>query len=411
MQSITIFHTFQGGGGGQRNPLTHKDLRQGKAFTLVELLVVIAIIGMLIALLLPAVQAAREAARRMQCSNNMRQLALAAHNYHDAHQSFPSAVYDIGNGFFQNDNTWRFNAFAALLPFMERGAQYNQFASSNAWAPWHANDAGEGARTRVPSFLCPSDGNRSGPGRSNNEARISLQLSLGDSIRMQGNRRGLFRWDGSWQASAAERDEPGRVSLRNRFIIPLGIDSVQDGTSNTIFVSEVALEDLNTPNVRGGVWNSGAAIQIPDFTFNGVNHHMFPDVARCMNQARSDADRTRLRASTGGIQRGGRQFDRMQTYNTFNTIMPPNSPACTHSSHDDRWGLYPPQSHHPGGVNGGLVDGSVRFIQDSIDTNGLNGDNRGSNSHPGGHPASTGPSPFGVWGALGSIDGGEAVTL
>jgi prepilin-type N-terminal cleavage/methylation domain-containing protein len=120
MQNAT-FNTFRwGGGGGQRNPFTPKNLRRKTAFTLVELLVVIAIIGMLIALLLPAVQAAREAARRMQCSNHMKQLGLAVHNFHDTYNALPpSAISENWNG-----NTGYVAFFVFLYPFIEQTNLY-----------------------------------------------------------------------------------------------------------------------------------------------------------------------------------------------------------------------------------------------------------------------------------------------
>jgi len=102
---------------GQRNSLIYKDLRQQRAFTLVELLVVIAIIGMLIALLLPAVQAAREAARRMQCTNHLKQIGLAVHNFHDTH----NGVVPLGIG------ANRFTGFWFLvLPYIEQQAAYSR---------------------------------------------------------------------------------------------------------------------------------------------------------------------------------------------------------------------------------------------------------------------------------------------
>jgi len=131
-------------------------------------------------------------------------------------------------------------------------------------------------------------------------------------------------------------------------------------------------------------------------------------VVWCMNEAFAPGNRTMLVEGSHSSWRGFRPFDRRVVYNYFNTIIPPNGPSCTeHDGGEQNWGIYPPQSNHPGGVNVGFIDGSVRFIPDSIDTNGLNAANGGG----GGAATWTGPSVFGVWGALGSIAGGESRSL
>ena len=355
---------------------------------------------MLIALLLPAVQAAREAARRMQCSNHMKQLCLAAHNYHDAYDSFPAGVQRLG-GHWNNPGGPRFNAFAAMLPFTEQTAMYAQFTGGSL-SPW----ACPPSDTRISTFLCPSDPNRMGNGRSNTESRINLQLSLGDSNRMQGNARGLFTWNGSATVSTST-DEAVRKSECDRLIQPKGMGAITDGTSNTIFCSECTTGVLNTRIVQeGGIYNNAGYKILPNGTVDPDTGHPSncrANVTYCFNNATVAGDRTTLRNASG--MRGGRQFDRFQTYNHFNTIMPPNGPSCNEDGNDDRWGLYPPMSYHTGGVNCGYADGSVRFIPNSIDTNGLNG------TIGGGDPDYTGQSRFGVWGSLGSINGGESVSL
>ena len=416
MQNSTILnpsHLGMGVGGGQRNLVTVKDLQKRSAFTLVELLVVIAIIGMLIALLLPAVQAAREAARRMQCSNNMKQFTLAAHNYHDTYTHFPAAVQVIqnSNGYYWNGTSGtgagpRHNAFFALLPFIEQQALYSRFltgasATSAPHAPWGL----PAADTRISSLLCPSDRDNMRTGRGGSEGRINLQLSLGDSVRMQGNARGLIRWNGSISIEA--NNDANRPGVIARLVLPMGIGEVTDGTSNTIFVSECNTSDLNGRIVNQGGIYFNTNIQIAANTVDPETGHLAncrANVNRCLNESTVAGDRNLL--VNGAQMRGGRQFDRHQIYNSFNTIMPPNGPACAQNSDlDDRWGIYPPVSHHTGGVNVGFTDGSARFVTNNIDTNGLNG------TIGGGDPNYTGPSRFGVWGALGSINGGDMGSL
>src|SRR5262245_39479869 len=127
------------------------------AFTLVELLVVIAIIGVLVALLLPAVQAAREAARRMSCSNNLKQLGLGLHTYHDTYNTLPSRM--TGPSWSTTPASSpppRHSVFVMLLPYLEQGNRYTQINSMRLYA-WHG-DINSGYVGKIPALICPADG-------------------------------------------------------------------------------------------------------------------------------------------------------------------------------------------------------------------------------------------------------------
>ncbi|MDR1478668.1 MAG: DUF1559 domain-containing protein [Planctomycetaceae bacterium] len=335
------------------------------AFTLVELLVVIAIIGVLIALLLPAVQAARAAARRMQCSNHMKQFALAFHGYHDVYQLFPP-----GAGRVSSFNTNRFNQHVRVLPFIEQTALYENWAASNE----HQLSATY-AQTPIATFLCPSDENARLIGLLS--ARASIAVSIGDSFGTQSaNSRGIVGWT----------PVPSSTTLTTVF--PKSFSTITDGTSNTCLCSEVvSARAAGSRNVKGGVRHAGTSI-------DGTKPSW------CKNNAIDPANPSQLGAASTRW-RGSRAFDTPISYVLFNTVLPPNSPTCCRDDNDYNWGFYPPQSHHLGGVNCGVADGSVRFVRDSIDAGGL----------PDTPHESTGISSFGVWGAFGSIDGGEAKSV
>jgi prepilin-type N-terminal cleavage/methylation domain-containing protein len=354
---------------------TPSGLTVRSGFTLVELLVVIAIIGILIALLLPAVQAAREAARRMQCSNNMKQWVLALHNHCDVDKNFPAAH----NRCHSTNSSARFSATYCLLPFMEQTPLFDVIKATEdlPWAP-----TSEALTQRLSVVLCPSDvqgGEASVISHSvvRHAAVGNIVVSVGDGAnRLQQNDAGSI----------------GDISSRGLFYwtVRRSLANVTDGTSNTIVISESAVAQSQNNNlIKGGIAVVGG-IDVGDWVWA-------PSVCKSIQ--------------TGNVFTGtplnqyrcGRYLDGLVLYTGFNTIMPPNSPSCVKNQAEATSGFYAATSYHTGGVNCGKVDGSVFFVSDSVDTNGLPSHQQGQYL--------TGPSPYGVWGAMGTPGGGESKSL
>lgn len=349
--------------------------RRHQAFTLVELLVVIAIIGILIALLLPAVQAAREAARRSQCTNNLKQLGLAVHNYADVNKKMPARAGGTqGTG---TNGGW-LSGWIVLLPFYEQGAIYDLVKGGDAtnppwgpgtgssWAPW---DQSPGV------LLCPSD-----PGKYDGQNNLRLNtycFSSGDDFRSN---------DG--QTSENTRGVFGHLFW-------FGFKDVTDGLSNTVMLSE---------KMRCG--NNTGGYTVGNHELDHRLGHAILDVGNNPAQCLTTTDGKYYVSGTMVERTFGSRFPRGRFNRAgFNTVLPPNAPSCladvnnTNNSHN---GVMPPSSMHPGGVNVAICDGSVQFISETIDTGTLTA-NQGNTYN--------GPSRYGVWGALGSKDAGEPVSL
>lgn len=342
--------------------------RPQSGFTLVELLVVIAIIGVLVGLLLPAVQAAREAARRMQCSNNLKQLGLALHNYHDTHNGLPAGEYHAGGG----QGARRHSGFVGLLPFIEQQPLHDQIAANNFMnVPWDGNF--QPFRTNVPGFNCPSD--------TSNE-------QVGGAI---GKTNYMFcRGDSSWDHN--EWAGNGGRGLRGMFTGQSGqyrgtkkFSDVPDGLSNTIMMSERTKAVPGTQVLDGGV--------VRNLGSNFRNSNPLECYAQVVGGEYATTDL--------GRWAGHRWPDGAPAFTGCTTVLGPNTAACTQGGWDGEDGIYEPMSRHSGGVHCVLGDGAVRFISESIDTG-----NRSAPppDRPGGE---FGRSPYGVWGSLGSIKGGD----
>lgn len=403
-----------------------------RGFTLVELLVVIAIIGILIALLLPAVQAAREAARRMQCTNNLKQLSLAAHTFHDANNRYPNNGEDDSwmnlappNGagkFFdpwpwqptRHDGVDQYSFLVCLLPYIEQGplydrlkgyadAAYSNYPLSGGWGTWipnaHPRDTGnmrDGLQnpfcTQVGAFLCPSDGNGR---RGGSQGCTSYRMCRGDWIigdvwGENNNNRGVNK-----------RGRFGRVTLA----------TVSDGTSNTIFVSE----SLTSSGDNSSLYKSSVARGVAAIHGGSASH--------CFAKRGTSGA---FVAGTNVMNGKGQTWGNERTlYTGFMCALPPNAPSCTaYGDVADDWGydnniLLAASSNHTGGVNVGLCDGSVRFVSDSISAGDVTlrlGEPAGTT--PGGTGDSagyghqwTGPSTMGIWGGMATPAGGESVSI
>jgi prepilin-type N-terminal cleavage/methylation domain-containing protein/prepilin-type processing-associated H-X9-DG protein len=302
-----------------------------RGFTLIELLVVIAIIAVLIALLLPAVQQAREAARRTQCKNNLKQLGIALHSYHETARAFPNAAFPSGGntGFFSWQNA---SMQVMLLPYIEQGTLYNQYnfnVKAHGGNGTPDNDAL--CKRTIPAFLCPSDAMPKAPGGNNYGGSLGSCAPWG---------------------STAVADNNGAFS----YCHSLSVASMLDGTSNVIMMGEIGISNV-LGNVKANVsqpFTNPAGIS-SGFTLAQVN-----------------AWATLGTASAGNDKNAGLYWhEGIIGMSLFNTLLPPNSAfyniSASGGGEMDGQGMIAARSYHKGGVHVMLADGSVRFISDNID--------------------------------------------
>ncbi len=326
--------------------------RRKPGFTLVELLVVIAIIGILVALLLPAVQAARGAARRMQCSNNMKQFALACHNYHDVYKKMPrygfiSFLYPTNRYINERWRIWQgYSVHTMLLPYMENATLYDQI-NFNRWDGWYRQSPVVWNH-KVPTFTCPASSPApttlrniwsGGPGSN-------YAVSAGPTL----------AWVNGIQQG------PGAFSPHTE----TKLADFKDGTANTILAGEV-----RTGNGDWRVYLPGEAVR--HALYSGPRPWRYPNLP----QGRIEA---------WGQQCHARRWDEMSsngwgwlgsnyTQTVFNTVAPPNwiYPTCIATNppgySSDRDGIYPSRSEHGQGAMHAFADGSVHFLTDSIQFN------------------------------------------
>ena len=341
--------------------------KQKAGFTLVELLVVIAIIGILIALLLPAVQAAREAARRSQCTNNLKQIGLALHNYHDANKAFPAlkggpTTVDSGS----TGLRYRLGPYPRLCAFLEQQAIYDEATVTPPVTTGYENPV----RTyEVSTLLCPSDVETGA--LANDYGNLSYGLCVGDNTMNMDDTGGNATTRGVFAAYSWPR-----------------FADIVDGTSNTIAAAEY--QRPASHGDFGDIVNLGGAFTLAD----------------CV--ASFDTSQNQYTGSSFAAQRGWQWHDAHVYFTAVQTILPPNSPSCSTTSGwsaltGSNYGVFSASSRHPGGCNVLLADASVHFVSETIDAGSI------SSTIP--SQTSGGKSPFGIWGALGTKAKSESASL
>ena len=407
------------------------------AFTLIELLVVIAIIGMLVALLLPAIQTAREAARRMQCANHMKQFSLALLNYHDVNNEFP-AGNTVYKGLIRgNGGPACVGAVMFLLPYIEQQALYQDFdyectiiqeteppagytgfTAPDRFGPGKAAIYHLGPMQMVggqmpPNFaLCPSDpetrlsGDVGGTGESGyyNNFRQSYIMCWGDNMSdtVPGSGESLMPVPGATLTEDVKsRFQRGAFGTG----VKQSFKTLSDGSSNTLVVSETV--GRSWTRLKGQLVMRVTGLGTVTVTTDATNNEVMVTSAQvtpgpCINQKSIYAPGDEILPAFFPDSFRGVMFGYGQArYSGFTTTIPPNGPSCEFDhTPNSGWGTFAPTSYHIGGVNVGRADGSVGFISDTVDTGDLNA-----------YEPEKGSSPYGVWGAMGSINGGKSASL
>jgi len=292
--------------------------RSRLGFTLIELLVVIAIIAVLIALLLPAVQAAREAARRAQCSNNLKQIGLACHNYHESRGALPGANMVFGGT--------GLSALSMLLPAMEQTTAYNSINFNLA----HGEPENATARsTAISAFVCPSDQSNPLPslgGQTNYMADMGSGIVWQEAV---GGNAGLPKPNGLFHGNSSKR-----------------FADVTDGLSNTGMFSERVLADGNNAVVS----------KVADVFFSPLAPTTVDEAFTMCQAIDIDDLHNQFPLFMGAPWLSGQHI--------FQHINQPNGRSC--GFFVTNRAVMPPSSFHPGGVQLLLADGSVRFLKDTV---------------------------------------------
>jgi prepilin-type N-terminal cleavage/methylation domain-containing protein/prepilin-type processing-associated H-X9-DG protein len=333
----------------------HAYFRRG--FTLIELLVVIAIIAILIGLLLPAVQKVREAAARTKCTNNLKQLGLAMHNYHGVFSRLPSGSLAVGG---------YLSVPVQILPYVEQNSAYTLFNLTQG--PYAAANIPASSQ-KIKLFICPSDPQDGTVPTAEGYGWNSYHANSGTWGAVTNTWDGVF--GANYQTSVGVTSETTNIKP----LAPIQLTDITDGTSNTAAMAEVA---------NGLYDQTRARVKYDCFTASVSGQSQLAS-ARAAFQA-LDWTTAPMQTNSAGIARyRGYPFSEGSPWRGwYNHLLPPNSPCWVPN------GLWweivsPASSYHTGGVNVLLADGAVRFVNDTINPD--------------------------AWLAVGSRNGGERLTL
>ncbi len=345
-------------------------MQDQRAFSLWELFIVVTILCVLLALLVPAIEAARDAARRMSCSNNFRQIGLSIHNYYAAYRRCPSAMFGT------DANQQRLSGLIALTPFIDASTFWERVSNPSTYndvaypsmgpVPWDTNY--EPWCTAYATFRCPADGAQ-GPelGRTNYAFCVADRVADLYPCKTRDDARGFFA--------------PG---------IALSFVDITDGLSNTIAMTEIGSAHGRKLQGQFAIGRGVGLADAPSACLKVV------DPQQPLFYAES--------VTLGKIGRGGAFADGAGGYSLVHTILPPDSPSCGIGSKDPLSGVFSAGSYHQGGCHILMGDGAVIFITTSIDSGDPSHRSPATVDDPSGAKIR---SPYGLWGALGTRADGE----
>jgi prepilin-type N-terminal cleavage/methylation domain-containing protein/prepilin-type processing-associated H-X9-DG protein len=371
--------------------LARRDQAVGtRGFTLVELLVVVAIIATLIGLLLPAVQSAREAARRSQCSNSIKQLALAVVAHDSANREFPPPC---GNGKFQklsasggntNINWWYYGWIPRVLPFNEETALYDRVTEWVKAGNLPNSAAGSPSLTQPRGLQCTSDpGFGLGAGVANDFGDTNYRCNRGDLI--------IDKNAGSpWRSPFGGQG----FQTNGTYLDNCSMKKITDGTSKTIMLAEAVVGINGSTHPISGL---AAGVTMTKVASPGNSATPYGALACSTQRGASGYTGATTNAANGNSGQNWGHGD--PPFGAFYTVLPPNGPSCTATAANgvaNFPSVISASSFHPGGVNVAMCDGSVRFMAETIDA----GDPAQTTTLPMANTSRR--SAYGIWGALGT---------